>query len=439
MQYRNDNRPQGGQGGRPGGQGGYVPQSQGQRGGAPGNRQQPRRQAAPHQGTQQPSRRPAAAGGGQSKGRRGKKQKPPKTKIGASRWARAIIMVMATIGLCIFLAFFILSGAMDIFGLNQINQQIEVEIPEGSTTKDIAEILAEAGVVNQPGTFRFYAGLKTEDADFQPGNYIMNSNMGYDEIIVALKSSASIKEEVNVKFIEGWTLNEFAAELEAKEVCGAQEFKDYLETAEFTSEFINAIPNSDLRYYRLEGYLFPDTYTFYKGEDVGAVARKILNNFNDKITSELRTRMSDLNLTLDEAVTLASIIQREAGNPMDMKQVSSAFHNRLNNPEAYPSLQSDVTVLYVNDNIKPYLEQTNQAMYDAYNTYVCEGLPVGAICNPGLDAIEAVLYPDNTDYYFFVTDSEGSFYYAVTEQEHFNNVYKASLVGTGETYGIDTM
>ena len=122
-------------------------------------------------------------------------------------------------------------------------------------------------------------------------------------------------------------------------------------------------------------------------------------------------QMKAQNLTLDQAITLASVIQKEAGRTDDMKMVSSIFHKRLENPAQFPKLQSDVTIFYVENDIKPYLENpddpVNQPMYDAYNTYVCDGLPVGPISNPGVDAIKAAIYPQNTDYYYFLADKDG--------------------------------
>ena len=152
--------------------------------------------------------------------------------------------------------------------------------------------------------------------------------------------------------------------------------------------------------------------------------------------------MMDLNLSLDEAITLASIIQKEAGGvngPDEMRRVSAVFHNRLDLKEEYPKLQSDVTRDYATKYIIPFHDMRNQPMYDAYNTYVCDGLPVGPICNPGLDAIEAALYPTDVPYYFFVTDVEEHFYYAETLQKHYENIRLASAVeGEGEIHGTNT-
>jgi UPF0755 protein len=136
---------------------------------------------------------------------------------------------------------------------------------------------------------------------------------------------------------------------------------------------------------------------------------------------------------------MASVIQKEAGQYDEMTRVSSVFHNRMNLPEVYPSLQSDVTRDYATNFIVPFHDVRNQNMYDSYNTYVREGLPIGPICNPGMEAIEAALYPANTDYYFFVTDVEETYYYSVTADEHYQKVRVASaVVGEGEIHGIDT-
>jgi UPF0755 protein len=152
----------------------------------------------------------------------------------------------------------------------------------------------------------------------------------------------------------------------------------------------------------------------------------------------MRKRMQEINLTLDETITLASVIQREVDADEHIRRVSSVFHNRLNAPDYYPNLQSDVTILYVENDIKPL---GNQAIYDAYNTYVRKGLPVAPVCNPGVKAIEAALYPAETEYYFFVTDVNMDFYYAANIAEHEQNIQlaaEADETGMGTVHGIDT-
>ena len=355
-----------------------------------------------------------------------------------NRWFRAIWMVVVTIGLCVLMAVIALQSATDLFGINKPDMQIEVDIPPNADLGDIATLLGRRGVIQQPLTFRVYAGIKKKDATYHTGMYVFDSNMGYDEIIVALKTGNTFKEEVRITFIEGETLVEIAQKLEENRVCDANEFIEQLQTGEFTYEFIEGIPSDSLRFRRLEGYIFPDTYDFYVGENVASVARKFLRNFNEKITPELETQMRELNMTLDQTIILASLIQKEAGQKEDMSMVSSVFHNRMGNTGTYPKLQSDVTIFYVEKNIKPYLQHTNQPMYDAYNTYVCDGLPVGAICNPGMNAIEAALYPTKSTFNFFVTDAKGQFYYAANLQQHNRNVATAMRVEGGSVHGIDT-
>lgn len=395
----------------------------------PGDPNRPvRRPAVPGQ---QP-RRPAPAGaGGPASQRQGAKRSD-------SRWFRAILMVMATVVLCVFLAIFVLQSANDLFGLNQPDNQIEIVVPQNTTLNQISFILAKSGVVDKQFTFQIYASLQKIES-FKPGNYMFNSNMGYDQILTALKTGSTKKEVVKLTFIEGENVYEIAAKLEKGKVCDAEEFLDYLQTGEIGFDFMDQLPESGLRFHRLEGYLFPDTYEFYVGEKVDSVAKKFLRNFDAKITTNMKNKMMDLGLSLDETITLASVVQKEANNVDEMKRVSSVFHNRMNLKEQFPKLQSDVTKIYVEKFIKPFQSTKDQAMYDAYNTYVRDGLPIGAICNPGMDAIDAVLYPADTPYYFFVTDVQEHFYYSVSAQEHYNNVVLAARVeGEGEIHGTDT-
>ena len=354
------------------------------------------------------------------------------------RFFRAMLCVLVVLALSGFFAIFLLESANDLLGFNKADAQIEVVIPQEAQLGDISSILSEEGVISQPLTFQIYAKLRKMADSFQPGTYLLNSNMSYDEIMLALKNATNVTETIRLTFPEGMSLYEIAQMLEENKVCDAQAFIDVLQTGDFDYEFIQMLPDDELRFYRLEGYIFPDTYDFFIGEKPISVAKKFLDAFNARVTSDLYDRMRDLNMTLDEAITLASIIQKEASNSEQMYMVSSVFHNRLERAE-FPSrmLQSDVTINYVENFIKPRLDITNQPMYDAYNTYVCTGLPVGPICSPGLDAIDAALYPDTSDYFYFLTDKEGRYYYAQTGDEHYRNEREAESAG-GVDHGTDT-
>ena len=341
-----------------------------------------------------------------------------------------VLLVVCMVLVAVLLALFVLSAATDMFGLRRGEQQlIELNIPQGMRSGQIASALQKAGVINQGLTFQLYAGLIRQASDqFQAGDYVFDSKMSYDEIIIMLRSGNVSVDTVTLTFYEGSTLREIARKLEQNGVCSAADFISATENADFGYEFLNMLPEDEHIFRRLEGYLYPDTYEFYVGENVNSVLRKFLMNFNQKLFPEVYQEILDAGFTLHEAITLASIIQKEAGHPDEMRRVSSVFHNRLSSVE-FPRLESDVTIFYVEGNIKPYMQTVNQPLYDAYNTYVCHGLPTGPICSPGMDAIRAALNPEDTVYLFFVTDKAGKYYYASTLLQHDRNVAVASRAG----------
>lgn len=243
----------------------------------------------------------------------------------------------------------------------------------------------------------------------------------------ALQSSQEDKS-VRVTIVEGMTVRQIAARLEKKGVCSAEGFINALTEGDFDYEFLSEIEPNDDVYFALEGYIFPDTYEFYKDEDPKAVAKIFLKTFGKRINS-VKQELDASGLTLSQAVTLASIVQKEASDVKNMPEVASVFANRLASPD-FPKLQSDVTIYYVNDNITPFVEdEARQKEYaKAYNTYKCNGLPAGPICNPGLDAIKAAISPAQTDYYYFLTDNNAKYYYAETYEQHEANWAEAKAV-----------
>lgn len=228
---------------------------------------------------------------------------------------------------------------------------------------------------------------------------------------------------VTVSFPEGLTLVQIAEKLEENKVCDASEFialtnnTDYIQTLGYT--FTKDIAHADERAFYLEGYIFPDTYEFYKGESPERALKRFLDNTELKLTAEYRKRAGDLGYTLDEIITFASVVQEESYTNDSVKNVASVLHNRLESA-SFPKLQCDVTIHYINDYVSgsKYLSGDTGVFAERYNTYKCEGLPVGPITNPGLAAIEAALYPAETDYYYFVTDSEWNYYYSSTYAQH---------------------
>ncbi|MEG0978683.1 MAG: endolytic transglycosylase MltG [Oscillospiraceae bacterium] len=236
------------------------------------------------------------------------------------------------------------------------------------------------------------------------------------------KPQPTQKPSVKITFPEGYNVLQVAQLLEKNKVCSANEFLELTKKAPANFPLVAELKNPQNRIFLLEGYIFPDTYDFYVGEGAQNALLRFLKNASSKITKEDLSRATELGYTMDEIITLASIIQSEAGNPAEMKKVSSVFHNRINS--SYKKLESDVTILYIKDKLSSVITDQAQrdAYYKLYSTYELAGLPAGAVCNPGRAAITAALYPDQTEYFFFVTDkNSGSYYYAKTFAEHKKN------------------
>lgn len=236
---------------------------------------------------------------------------------------------------------------------------------------------------------------------------------------------------VNVTFPEGRTVRQYGKLLESNGVCTAEAFYSEMRASDFTSEF-SFLPSNDIlqqREYPLEGYLYPDTYTFYIGENPRSVIKRFLKNFAVKVSDEL-IRYADSNgegfkkvdMSFDKAVILASIVERESSDENERNKISAVFWNRMERPNDSGTggkLQSDATHYY------PYVvsDERPDGFRSEYDTYDIVGLPKGPICSPSASAIQAAVYPDKTcnDYFFFI-DKQGNHYYARTYAKHKKNI-----------------
>lgn len=359
-----------------------------------------------------------------------RRRKKKRKKKGHGRLIFGLVLTTLIIVISILCAAYILKFSRDMLGIGKSDISIVVEIPMNSSTSDIADILCNEGIIENTYLFRFFSRVKGSDGTFVAGPHTLSPKMTFGDIVDELQTGAvDERESVNIVFPEGITLYDAAQKLEEKGVCSASEFIRAFNTADFGFDFEEKVKVSSLKFYKMEGYLFPDTYTFYLEEDARVVAKKFCRNFEAKVTPDYYGRMEDLGMELEEVLTLASMVQAEAQSVYDMKRVASVFLNRLNNPDEYPLLQSDPTKKYVNEVIMANIEVKSQAMFKAYNTYEGAGLPPGPICNPGLDAINAVLYPADTDYYYFCANIDtGEVFYAKTLEEHEENLVLAGLV-----------
>lgn len=329
-----------------------------------------------------------------------------------------------TVAIC--LSILIIAVGRDMLAIGKDDSIKMVTIEEGVDVSDVAKLLNEEGIIDIPKAFEIVVKLNDVDGVFIPGQYELSPSDAYETIIRKLTSEESYDagESVSVTFLEGESIYDAAKTLEENEVCSAERFIYYFNAGGYGFEFEKKLPTSSTsKFYKMEGYLFPDTYTFYVGSDPESVCMKIYQNFENKMTDKYYEQMQKKGMTLDEVITLASIVQAEAANVESMKNVASVFENRLAHPDEFPKLQSDPTTYYVEEIIKPNIQVPSTAMFDAYDTYKGHGLPPGAIGNPGIQAIEAVLYPAKTNYYYFAADIDTrEVYYAETLDEHEHNL-----------------
>lgn len=369
--------------------------------------------------------KPKRTASGTEKARRAKKRRQ-------QLFNRTFLYAMMVIVASLLLAVYALHVANDALALMKPSSDLSVKIEKGSTVGRIARELKDAGLIEYRWAFVLFAKVTGNADSFQYGTYVLNTDMDYLELVTNLQKTASFRATVTVMIPEGAELREIIATLDEKNVCTAEELWDAVENHPFDYDFLQNLPE---RENRLEGYLFPDTYEFFEQSDAVTVLTKFLDNFEIKFSQELRDRAQEIGMSIDEVVTLASVIEREAASDEDRATVSSVFHNRLNSTQ-YPLLQSCATVQYVLQERKPVLTYDDIKIDSPYNTYLYEGLPIGPIASPGLASIRAALYPETTDYYFFVVTADGTHIFSKTLAEHNAAVKQAnSSRGTGAVSG----
>ena len=365
------------------------------------------------------------------------------------------LLCAGIVGVSAFLSQYIITYALDLTGIVTNDFRMDVEIPEGADTEMVAAILHENNIITSPKFFTWFGDITDKGDEYVADTYTLSSTMTYMTLYSTLQKGNWQEKIVSIRIVEGMTAREIGELLEENCVCFAEDFEKYYSNIQRDHDFEKRLSENSYKYHQLEGYLFPDTYEFYavqamedkslhgstseeavamyknSAENAKEVASKIYGNFDDKMTRTMYKQMGEMNMTLDEVITLASMVQKEAANVEDMSYVASVFLNRIRNSESFPKLESDVTILYVESEIKPFVTG-NDLKYkryaDAYNTYTCNGIPAGPVCNPGLDAINAVLNAAETNYFFFCANEDtGEVFYAETKEQHEENLVLAGL------------
>ena len=371
-----------------------------------------------------------------------KPKKSSNKSSGGHSLIRSIIWVLCIIIVSVGLAFGVIYAGADYMGIGfGRGEDANIEIKMGTPATEIAEQLEESGAVKIPFLFRMYAKLKHYDSQFKYGVYIFNTEAGYEGLCEMLINDGAKAETVTVTIPEGTGINDFtknvngekvtvpgiATLLEKAGVCSRSDFLDALDAAKRDSKLLQCA--DDVRtYYTLEGYLFPETYSFYSydSEECAKLAvDKMLKESEKRITDSMFKRAEELGYSMNEILTMASIIQMESGIAVttddakarlqdNMKGVASVFYNRLTSDDTGGTLGSSPTLFY-GDSFKQDDGRYNTQADNKFSAI--KGLPPGPLCSPGIDAINAALYPKTSDYCYFVTDSSGNFYFHKTLAE----------------------
>lgn len=291
-------------------------------------------------------------------------------------------------------------------------------VEEGEGIKEIADNLLSENIISSDFFFETYVWLKGgRSIVLQAGEYHLSPKMNIVEVVNMLSGGEVVSSDVWVTIPEGFSLDKIDARLAKNELIKSGEFKAAAKSLNFDYDFLAGSGAS------LEGYLFPDTYKFEKDIEANNIIIKMLDNFDNKLSEQLRYEIKKQGRNINDVIILASIIQNEVSRVEDMRKVSSIFQNRL---EIGQALQSDATINYATGGNRPAPTYEDLEVESPYNTYKYAGLPPGPISNPGIDAIEAAIYPEKTDYFYFLNpqDGSGATIFSKTLEEHNANKAK---------------
>ena len=295
------------------------------------------------------------------------------------------------------------------------------------TTEDGAEADTQITVIAADGTTQTVAVPNGSDTPAQnsetKNSGAANNNVDVQEPENPAGGSGQ-RETVRVTITEGMTLTQIFKKLEANGVCSFDDLMKTAESYDYSYYPLIAARPANTRAFKLEGYLFPNTYDFYKNEKPQDAIGRFLRVGEKYITSQDRAIARAMGYSMDQILTVASIIEKEGANPNEVRKIAAVIYNRL---ETGMQLQMDSGIYYIERSVKPYISGDINRYNSLYNMYKCKGLPAGPICNPGARTINAALDPADVNYLYFCHDSSAKYYYADTYEEHLENLKKAGI------------
>ena len=295
-------------------------------------------------------------------------------------------------------------------------EEIVFKIEKGNSSAEIASALAEENLIKSAFSFRFYALINGTIKNLKAGEYLLSPSMNLPQILNKISKGDVITEKITI--IEGWNLREISSLFQRMGMFETDEFLA-ITAKDFSDEF--SFLEDKPKDLSLEGYLFPDTYKMTKKEKLENVIEKMLNNFDKKLTSEIREEIEKQEKSIFEIIVMASLIEKEVRTTEDKKIVSGILWKRL---EVNMPLQVDATIAYALNPEKWSFDQMRREIHLArdidspYNTYKYRGLPLGPISNPGINSIIAAIYPEKSDFWYYLSTPEGETIFSKNLSEH---------------------
>ena len=347
-------------------------------------------------------------------------------------WLAITVLIGVTLGRMIWIC------AADVLAFGREDKPVTITIYETDTIDDITRKLHEGQLIRYPGLFKFYASLAVDEGEIHPGIWDLNTRYDY-HALVNMMSPSSSRDVIKVMIPEGYTSRQIFSLLEKEKICTAQDLGAYAANGELEDFwFLEGLERGEPNC--LDGFLFPDTYQFYKNDSPENVLNKLLGNFNNRFDEEMRSQLDSLNahltdlmhrggksdefiaqnqFTIHDLVIVASMIEKETSSAEEGYTIASVIYNRLFNWGSNPAyLNIDASIVYALDG-KTDLTTEDLKIDSPYNTYTNTGLTPGAISNPGLASLKAALAPQDTDYYYYVLDpATGAHRFTTTYDEH---------------------
>ncbi len=308
-----------------------------------------------------------------------------------------------------------------------VNQEIIIEIPAGANTDIIAALLEREGLIQNELAFRYYVRSKDLGGGFIAGKYQLSPAMSVESITSKIQAGDTYAETAWFTIPEGYTIEQIAARLDEEGLADEEIFlnlaADPSPAILETFPYLQDLDASKLNYL-LEGYLFPDTYEIFTDASEEDIIKLMLKTMANILGEESSKRAEELNLTLHEVLTIASLVEREAAVDHERDSIAGVIHNRI---AIGMRLQIDATIQYILGETKEFLTFADLEIPSPYNTYRNDGLPPGPIAASGKSSIEAALYPEDNEYFYYnyKYDGTGEHYFSYTYQEHLQNVRRA--------------